>query len=91
MSTCQLCCNKLDINLYPEDWKMYEKWNLTLSHNDIPLKLQPGMFVCKTCQSYISDDSFSTVNMEYLLRNLERRYYFKIVLHDCVFIFYYLY
>lgn len=71
--TCNICGNKLDGSVNPEDWKMYGKWNLILLRNGIPLKLQPGMFVCITCRCCISEDSFSTNDLEIFQRTVQKR------------------
>lgn len=74
MTTCQLCGNKLNGNLDSEIWKMYDKYNWRLLCNNIPLMLKPGMFLCDTCESYISEkDSSLKVNFENMRQNVENR------------------
>lgn len=53
---------------------MYDQWNSKLLCNNIPLILQPGMFICTNCHSYISEkNSLSTIDMERLRLNVIKR------------------
>lgn len=74
MTTCQLCGYKLNGHLYSEEWEMYEDWNNILLCNNIPLILKPGMFICVTCQSYISNcNSLSSIILEDFQQNVKKR------------------
>lgn len=53
---------------------MYDQWNRKLFCHNIPLILQPGMFICTTCQSYISGNILlSTTDLKQLQLNVTRR------------------
>lgn len=63
----------LEENLNIKNWQMYDKWNLKLLCDKIPLKLQPGMFICVTCQNYVSTDKSLPIDLEYIRNNVEKR------------------
>lgn len=53
---------------------MYDEWNSKLFSNNIPLILQPGMFICMSCQSYITEKkSLSSMALECLRLNAIKR------------------
>lgn len=52
---------------------MYYKWSNFLESNNIPLILLPGMFICEVCQSYMYEKDLSSLNLEFVRNNVEKR------------------
>jgi len=72
MLSCQICGCKLNEPFNTDDWLMYKKWNCVLILDNLPLMLQPGMFICVTCKEHITkiNPGFPTIDLPRLQENI---------------------